>query len=123
MEKSTIKNSLTKHRRALRVRKNIRGSLERPRMCVVKTNKHLQVQLINDDTGQTLESVATYSKEFAKASLGKKNKESAKVLGQKIAEKAKTRGIINVVFDRGPFKYHGVLAALADAARENGLQF
>lgn len=123
MNKMTKKNALLRKKRALRVRKEIRGSEQKPRMCVVKTNKHIQVQLINDDAGITLVSASTCSKEFKGTAVAKKNKESARVLGQKLAVLAKGRGIERVVFDRGPFKYHGILAALADSARENGLQF
>jgi large subunit ribosomal protein L18 len=123
MENSTVKVARAKQRRALRVRKHVRGNIQKPRMCVVKSNKHIQVQLINDDAGHTLASVSTRSKELTGTNNCKKNKESARVLGTKIAEKAKALGINQVIFDRGPFKYHGILAALADSARESGLEF
>lgn len=123
MENSTAKSNSAKVRRAMRVRKHVQGTAERPRMCVVKTNKHIQVQIINDDEGKTIAALTTYSKGFNNTEFGKKNKSSAKVLGQQIAEQAKKLGIQKVVFDRGPFNYHGILAELANAAREAGLLF
>ncbi|WP_213319123.1 50S ribosomal protein L18 [Chlamydiifrater volucris] len=123
MESSLLKSNSMKRRRALRVRKHLRGSLERPRLCVVKTNKHLYVQLIDDEQGKTLGSASTIVKALKNTDLAKKSKESAKHLGEKIAEIGKGLNISKVVFDRGPFKYHGVVAAIADAAREGGLQF
>lgn len=123
MESSVLKSRKIKTRRAIRVRKHVRGCEAKPRMCVVKTNKHIQVQLINDDKGITLASVSTAAKEFRTTEFCKKNKTSAKHLGTLIATKAKELGINEVVFDRGPFRYHGILAELADAARATGLQF
>lgn len=123
MEQSNTKSANARRRRALRVRQHVRGSLQKPRMCVVKTNKHIQVQIINDDEGKTVASISTASKEMRSSPNCKKNKACARILGEKIAEKAKTLGIEQVVFDRGPFKYHGILAELADAARANGLKF
>ncbi len=115
-------NRKRKHKRALRVRKKVRGSSSKPRLSVVKSNKHLYAQLIDDINGKTLGSVSTLSKEV-KNTDAKKNKETAKKLGELIAAIAKDKNINEVVFDRGPFKYHGILAELANAARENGLAF
>lgn len=123
MDKSIEKNSMRKIRRASRVRGHVRGTPQKPRLCVVKTNKHIQVQLIDDEAGVTLASISTNSKELQKTPFCKKNKASAKVLGEKIAERAKTLGIEKVVYDRGPFKFHGRLEAVAAGARESGLQF
>lgn len=123
MEKSLIKSGVTRCRRAYRVRKKVRGDAQKPRMCVVKTNKHIQIQLIDDEKGHTLVSYSTNSKELKKTEFCKKSKVSAELLGKKIAETAKSFGIQRVVFDRGPFKYHGILAVAADAARAGGLQF
>ncbi|MGK5595207.1 MAG: 50S ribosomal protein L18 [Parachlamydiaceae bacterium] len=118
---------LNKHRlrqrRKVRVRKALRGTSVKPRLCVIKSNKHIQAQLIDDEKGVTLASVATYSKEFRNTDFGRKSKASAKVLGEKIASKAIELGCSEIVFDRGPFKYHGVLAELANGAREAGLKF
>jgi len=123
MSMNIKKALLTRKRRVMRVRKSLRGTALKPRMCVVKTNKHIQVQIIDDEKGVTLASLSTMSKELKNTPYCKRNKEAAKVLGEKIAEKAKAVGCERVVFDRGASKYHGVLAELANAARAGGLQF
>lgn len=123
MESSLFKKSEKKLRRALRVRKILRGSSSKPRLSVVKTNKHIYVQLIDDSVGKTLASVSTMAKSSQAAGLNKKNQDVAKMLGAKIAELGKSLQIGRVVFDRGAFKYHGVVAMVADGAREGGLQF
>jgi len=123
MNNLIIKKNELKHKRAMRVRKHLHGSSACPRMCVVKSNKHIQVQLIDDDAGVTLASSGTYSKEFHGTEFTRKNKESARKIGEKIAELAIEKNIKQVIFDRGPFKYHGILASLADAARKKGLEF
>jgi large subunit ribosomal protein L18 len=92
-------------------------------MCVVKSNKHIQVQLIDDEAGNTLTSISTTAKEFAGTPYEKRNKTAAKKLGERIAELAKEKNLTEVIFDRGRFKYHGILAELADAARAGGLKF
>lgn len=112
-----------KSKRALRIRKHLRGTSAKPRLSVVKSNKHVYAQIIDDDKGVTLVSASTVSKEFRDTEFNRKNKNSAKQLGAKIAELAVKQNIKEVVFDRGPFKYHGILAELADAAREQGLAF
>lgn len=109
--------------RALRVRKHIHGTAAKPRLCVVKSNKHIQVQLIDDDNHVIIGSTATFSKEFKNTEFARKNKGSAAKLGEKIAQIAQQKNVNEIVFDRGPFKYHGILAALADAARNAGLKF
>lgn len=123
MESSLVKERLMKYRRSLRVRKKVRGSLQKPRLCVVKTNKNIYVQLIDDESGRVLASISTIAKTVNKTAYSKKNKESAKFLGIKIAELGKALEVDQVVFDRGPFKYHGVIAMVADGAREGGLLF
>ncbi|CAF23151.1 50S ribosomal protein L18 [Candidatus Protochlamydia amoebophila] len=110
-------------KRAVRVRKHLRGTGLKPRLCVVKSNSHIQAQLIDDETGTTLGGTATFAKEYRNTEFCKKNKASARKLGEQIAEIAKSKNIKEVVFDRGPFKYHGILAELANAARAGGLQF
>lgn len=117
------KSHVSRQRRANRVRQKVRGSALKPRLCVVKSNRHIQVQLIDDEQGVTLGGLATYSSDFKETEFGKKSKKAAKKLGEKIAEMAKEKSIREVVFDRGPFKYHGVLAEVADAARGAGLEF
>lgn len=123
MLKTIQKKQVSRKKRAMRVRRRLRGTSEKPRLCAHKTNSHLHVQIIDDVNGKTLIGVSTNSKELKDRCAGKKNKESAKMLGEWIATKAKELQIENVVFDRGSSKYHGVLAELANAAREGGLQF
>lgn len=107
----------------MRVRKRLQGTSLKPRLSVHKSNNHIQVQLINDEDGITIGGTATYAKEFKNTEFNKKNKESAKKLGEWIGEFSKKANITEVVFDRGPFRYHGILAELANAARASGLQF
>lgn len=123
MRSSLIKKQNIRHTRALRVRKKLRGSSTKPRLCVVKTNKHIHVQLIDDEAGKTLGAASTTSKELRNTEFTKKCKTSAAKLGEHIAETAKKLGISEVIFDRGPFRYHGILASLADSARAAGLKF
>lgn len=123
MESSLFKKSEQKIRRTLRVRKYLRGSTQKPRLSVVKTNKHIYVQLIDDSVGKTLASISTVSKAGKDFGLVKKNQDVAKSLGIKIAELGKGLQVNQVVFDRGSFKYHGIIAQVADGAREGGLQF
>jgi len=110
-------------KRSQRVRRRLKISNVRPRLCVVKSNAHLQAQLIDDERGITLGGVATYSKEFRNTEFNRKNKKSARKIGERIAEIAKEKNIKEVVFDRGPFKYHGIFVELAEAARAGGLVF
>ncbi|MBQ8498993.1 50S ribosomal protein L18 [Chlamydia sp.] len=123
MESSLCKKTLGKTRRALRVRKALKGCALKPRLSVVKTNKHIYVQLINDVEGKTLASISTLAKASKTSGLAKKNQDNAKALGIKIAELGKCLQIDRIVFDRGAHKYHGVVAMVADGAREGGLQF
>lgn len=123
MNKRQEKSKRQKLSRAMRVRRKLRGSSIKPRLCVVKSNNHIHVQLINDEDGVTIGSTSTLAKEFRKTEFNRKNKASAAKLGTRIAEIANENNIREVIFDRGPHKYHGVLAELANAARENGLQF
>jgi large subunit ribosomal protein L18 len=109
--------------RAHRVRAKVRGTAERPRMSVHRTLKNLTVQLIDDAAGKTIASASTQDKTL-RASVGYGgNCEAAKKVGQAIAQKAKAAGVTQVAFDRGHCRYHGRVAALADAAREAGLSF
>lgn len=109
----------SRNRIHMRVRKKVNGSAERPRLSVYRSNKAIYCQIIDDLKGHTL--VAANSWEDAKAA-GTKT-ERAKLVGQRIAEKAKAAGIETVVFDRGGYLYHGRVKALADGAREGGLKF
>ncbi len=116
------KRNLRRRRRKLHVRKSVKGTAEKPRLTVFKSNKHISAQLIDDESGMTLASAGTLSKEFKAKKMGK-SKESAREVGVKIAQAAKHKNIVTVVFDRGFNKYHGLLAEVANAARETGLQF
>ena len=122
MDTSQTHKQHTRKMRTFRVRKHLRGSGEKPRLCVVKSGLHLYVQLIDDEKAVTLASASTLSQEFQKTEYNRKNKESGKQLGLKIAELAKQKNVNAVVFDRGRSKYHGVIASVADGAREGGLQ-
>ena len=106
-----------------RVRMKVQGTPERPRLCVYRSLGHIYVQVIDDRSGKTLVSASSIDKETKKALKGGGNIASAKVVGKIIAERTKAAGIAKVVFDRGGYKYHGRVKALADAAREAGLQF
>lgn len=123
MRNSILRMNKIRLKRKMRVRKKLKGSVERPRMCIVKTNKHIQVQLVDDAQAVTLAATGTNSKEFKNTEHNKRNIASAQVLGKRIAEMAKEKNISEVIFDRGGFKYHGILAELANAAREAGLKF
>jgi len=111
------KSRLKRHKR---VRGKISGTAERPRLCVFRSANNIYAQLIDDNAKATLASASTQEKD-QKGSGG--NKEAAKKVGLAIAEKAKAKGIENVIFDRAGYLYHGRVAALADGAREGGLKF
>ena len=117
MIKKISKNE-NRQKRHIRIRQNIHGTAEKPRLCVYRSNKALYVQLIDDDKQTTL--IAARSQETG---MKGSNIESAKAIGKLIAEKATKNGITKVVFDRSGYLYHGKIKALADAAREAGLQF
>ena len=111
-------------RRHIRLRKKIQGTAERPRLSVFRSLHHIYAQIIDDTAGRTLISASTLDPEVKAALPGAtNNKESAKIVGKIVAERAKAKGITKVVFDRGGPIYHGRVAALAEAARENGLEF
>lgn len=110
-------------RRKAHVRKSLSGSSERPRLCVYRSNVHIYAQIINDDTGQTLAAVSTRTPEISAGLEGLKKKDVAKKVGALLAQQATAAGVTKVAFDRNGFKYHGRVAALAEGAREGGLQF
>lgn len=110
-------------RRHSRVRRKVTGSAERPRLCVHKTLKHLYAQVIDDQAGVTLCSVTTNTKAVKAEGKTFCNINFAKLLGSEVAAKAKAKGVETVVFDRGGYRYHGVVKAFGDAAREAGLKF
>ena len=110
-------------RRHIRLRKKIRGTESRPRLAVFKSNTNIYAQVINDKTGETIVSASSLEKEFRAKFGGKLNIEVAKTIGETVAKRAKEKGVQAVVFDRGGFIYQGKIQALADAAREAGLEF
>lgn len=113
-------NRLKKHKR---IRKNIKGTAEKPRLCVYRSLNNIFVQLVDDINAVTLASASTIDKELKAEVKNGGNAEAAKIVGKKIAERAKEKGIVSVVFDRAGYIYTGRIKALADAARENGLEF
>ncbi len=114
---------LAREKRHARVRKHVSGTAERPRLNVYRSLDHIYAQVIDDVKGETLVSASTVDKAI-RAQLGSKTKtEQAQLVGKAVAERALDAGIKSVVFDRGGFKYHGRVKALADASREAGLNF
>jgi large subunit ribosomal protein L18 len=103
--------------RHLRVRKKVAGTAERPRLVVFRSDKHIYAQLVDDDAGRTIATVSSL-----KVANGKKTEKASEV-GKQVAVVAKGKGITRVVFDRGGYKYHGRVKAVADGAREGGLEF
>jgi large subunit ribosomal protein L18 len=112
-----------RQRRGYRVRKRIRGSGERPRLTVYRSHRNLACQIIDDASGKTLVAIGTKDKEVRTNVPYGGNKTAAQTIGKMLAERAIAAGIKQVAFDRGHYKYHGRVAALADAAREAGLSF
>ncbi len=108
-----------RQRRHMRLRQRVQGTAEKPRMSVCISNRHIYVQFIDDQKSVTVAAVST----VGEATAGKINLAAAKRVGAQAAEAAKAKGIAAVVFDRGGFRYHGRIKALADAAREAGLKF
>jgi large subunit ribosomal protein L18 len=118
-----ISRSAHRQRIHRRVRQKVSGTPERPRLAVYRSLNHIYAQVIDDGTGKTLVSASSIDKETRKQTKGGGNVATAKVIGKVIAERAKAAGISQVVFDRGGYKYHGRVEALANAAREAGLKF
>jgi large subunit ribosomal protein L18 len=110
-----------RYRRHLRVRQRVAGTAERPRLVVFRSLKHIYAQLVDDVRGVTLMAVADSSEGVSAEEAGKVAK--AKAVGQALAAKAKAAGITRVVFDRAGYRYHGRVQAVADGAREGGLEF
>jgi large subunit ribosomal protein L18 len=104
-----------------RIRKKLRGTAERPRLCVYRSLKHIYVQLVDDERGRTVAAASTLDQSVGAARAS--NTSAAREVGKLIAARAMDQGINQVVFDRGGYRYHGRVKALADAARESGLQF
>jgi large subunit ribosomal protein L18 len=115
--------AVARKRRHIRVRRKVIGTAERPRLNVFRSLGEIYVQVIDDDKGHTLVSASTLENGLKKKLKGKTKVEQAKLVGQTVADRAKKKGIKDVVFDRGGYKYIGRVSALADGARENGLKF
>lgn len=120
MAKSRNDNRIARHKR---VRKNLQGTPEKPRLCVYRSNKNISVQIIDDINGTTLASASSLDKELKGEIENGGNKEAARKVGEAIAKRALAKGIETVSFDRGGFLYHGRVKELADGAREGGLKF
>ncbi|MFY9584961.1 MAG: 50S ribosomal protein L18 [Candidatus Acidiferrales bacterium] len=118
-----LSRSAHRQRVHLRVRTRVTGTPERPRLCVYRSLGHIYAQVIDDHTGRTLASASSLDKEMRKQLKGGGNVAAAKVVGKAIAERARAAGVELVVFDRGGYKYHGRVQALAESAREAGLKF
>lgn len=110
-------------RRHIRVRHDLAGTPERPRLAIFRSLSHIYAQVIDDSAGHTLAASSDLDADVRKGVTGKKKSEVASLVGESIAKKAKEKGVESVVFDRGGFKYHGRVKALADAARKGGLNF
>ena len=115
--------NIARIRRQQRVRKKVSGTDVRPRVCVYKSNRHIYVQVISDDRGMTLASASTLSADLADEIKNIKGVEAAKRVGLNLAKVCKEKNINHVVFDRNGFLFHGRVKAVADGAREGGLEF
>jgi len=120
---SKVNRRESRARRQRRVRGRLSGSAERPRLNVYRSLMHIYAQVIDDASGHTLVSASTIDAEVRAQMAGKKKAEQAKLVGQIVAERAKAAGLTRVVFDRGGYRYHGRVKAVAEGAREGGLEF
>jgi large subunit ribosomal protein L18 len=117
------KKTAMRERRQRRIRAKVQGTTQRPRLNVFRSLTNIYAQVIDDSVGKTLVSASTIDNEIAAQLEGKSKVEAARLVGKVVAERAKNAGIDHVVFDRGGYKYHGRVAALAEGAREAGLEF
>lgn len=115
--------SISRKRRHIRVRKTVKGSPSRPRLNVFRSVAEIYAQVIDDEAGKTLVAASTIDQSLRADMAGKKKAEQARLVGKTLAERAKEKGIAQVVFDRGGYRYIGRVKALADGAREGGLEF
>lgn len=123
MASKTNPRELSRLKRKKRIRKHLSGTSERPRLSVFRSDKHIYAQIIDDTSASTVVATSTLSKDYQRKEPAKGKVEAAKRVGELIAEKAKEKGITKVVFDRNGFIYHGRIRALADGARQAGLDF
>ena len=119
----TVKSRLARKRRQRTVRMKVTGTPARPRLNVYRSLNNIYAQVIDDEAGKTLVSASTIDRKLATELEGKDKVNQAKVVGEAVAERALEAGIVEVVFDRGGFLYHGRIKALADSARKSGLTF
>ena len=118
---SGSKRSVSRSRRHSRVRKKVTGTTARPRLVVFRSSRHIEVQVVDDSVGKTLASASTMEADVRAVDGDKTTK--AQTVGKLVGERAKDAGVTSVVFDRGGYRYHGRVAAVADGAREAGLEF
>ncbi len=123
MTKEAKKRVQKQHRSAMRTRRRVRVGSTRPRLSVFRSLTNIYGQIIDDETGRTLAAASSLDKDIRETLTGLKKSEVAAKVGQLLANRAKESGVTQVVFDRGPYKYHGRVKAMADAAREGGLEF
>ena len=121
MPSATLLRKTRRDRRKMGLRKTIRGTPERPRLTVFRSLKHIYAQVIDDVSGRTLASASTMEADLRSGATG--NVAAATKVGERVGERAKAAGVTGVVFDRGGYRYHGRVAAVADAARAAGLEF
>ena len=121
IRQKTSHKQIVRFKRKLRIRSRMEGTVERPRLSVFRSNRHLSIQLVDDVKGHTLVAVSSLEDELKGKASG--NIEGAKTLGKLVAKRALAKNIEQVVFDRSGYLYHGQIKALADAAREGGLKF
>lgn len=121
--KTEVNRRAARIRRHVHVRKHLEGLPERPRLNVFRSLNHIYAQIIDDSTGHTLAAASTLDREVRERVTGLPKKEQARIVGQVLAERALAKGVKQVVFDRGGYKYHGRVASLAEAARKAGLDF
>jgi large subunit ribosomal protein L18 len=119
----SLERTEKRHTRQARVRRKVRGNTERPRLSVYRSLHHIYAQIVSDETGRTLLAASTMTPMLRDEIKGKSGVTAAKLVGKAIAERCREAGISEVVFDRNGFLYHGRVKALADAAREAGLEF
>jgi large subunit ribosomal protein L18 len=122
MDKAKAKR-LARQRRHVRVREGVRGTPDRPRLCVFRSLRHIHAQVIDDTCGRTLVAASTLDAEVRSQLDGKDKTDQAGVVGQVLARRALAAGIKQIVFDRGGYRYHGRVKGLAEAARKAGLEF
>jgi large subunit ribosomal protein L18 len=120
---TAIKELTGRARRHRRVRKRVRGTSERPRLCVFRSARHIYAQLVDDDAGRTLAAVGSHERGLLPEGSSRSNAAAATAVGRAIGERGKAAGITRVIFDRGGYLYHGRVRAVAEGAREAGLEF